>query len=421
MVGYLPRLVDSLLEEYLAELPAVMIVGPRACGKTTTAGRHAQSIVRLDSDDGAAAFRASPDAALRDRREPVLLDEWQVLPEVLGAVKRAVDADRRAGRYLLTGSARSDIADRFWPGTGRVVMLRMCPLTVAEQQELQVGPFIDRVAAGEALRGTPGPAPDLRDYLMMALRGGFPEPALELGESTARGWLESYAEQIALRDARSYGTAPDVRRLQRYLEAYAVNSAAAPQDSTLYGAAGISRKTGLAYEALLRDLMVVDDMPAWSTNRLKRLSRTPKRYVVDSGLLAGILRIGIDDVLADRRLLGSMIDTFVVAQLRAEAPVSRTRYRMSHLREHSGRREVDVIAELGAGRLVGIEIKAASSVGLADARHLVWLRNELRDRFIAGVVLHTGPDVFELEDRITAAPVSALWAPSTPQPQQPSK
>lgn len=421
MGDYVPRLADSLLEEYLAELPAVMIVGPRACGKTTTAGRQARSIVRLDSDDDAAAFRASPDGALRGRREPVLLDEWQILPEVLGAVKRSVDADRRAGRYLLTGSARSDIADRFWPGTGRVVMLRMCPLTVAEQQELPVSPLVDRVVAGETLRGAPGPAPDLRDYLLLALRGGFPEPALELGESTARGWLESYAEQVALRDARSYGAAPDVRRLQRYLEAYAINSAAAPQDSTLYEAAGISRKTGLAYEALLRDLMVIDELPAWSTNRLKRLSRTPKRYVIDSGLLGGIMRIGIDDVLSDRRLLGSMIDTFVVAQLRAEAQVSRTRYRMSHLREHSGRREVDVIAELGPGRIVGIEIKAASSVGLADARHLAWLRDELQDRFIAGVVLHTGPDAFDLDDRITAAPISALWTPSPPQAQQPQQ
>ena len=408
MEHYVPRLVDTLLEEYLDELPAVMVIGPRACGKTTTATRRARTVVRLDSGD-AAAFRASPDAALRGRDEPVLLDEWQMVPEVLGAVKRAVDTDRRSGRYLITGSARTDAADRFWPGTGRVVMLRMYPLTVAEQRQRPVRPFIDRVVAGEPLTGAAGPG-DLRDCLQLALRGGFPEPALELGGSTARAWLESYADQVALRDARTHGETPDAGRLQRYLEAYAINSAGIAHHKTLYDAAGISRKTAIAYERLLRDLMVVDELPAWSTNRLKRLSRTPKRYVVDPGLLAGILRVGIDDVLADSRLLGSAIDTFVVAQLRAEAVVARSRYRLSHLREQDGRREVDVIAELGGGRVVGIEIKTAAGVGRSDARHLVWLSEAMGDRFAAGVVLHTGRDTFELADRIVAAPISALWA-----------
>jgi len=186
---------------------------------------------------------------------------------------------------------------------------------------------------------------------------------------------------------------------------------------------------------------VIDHLPAWSTNRLKRLSRTPKRYIIDSGLLAGILRVAIDDVLASAHLLvvcrgfgcatcptsglarwttelrscthdiplGSMIDTFVVAQLRAEATVARTRYRLSHLREQDGRREVDVIAELGGGRIVGIEIKASASVGRSDARHLEWLSGIMGDRFAGGAVLHTGPDTFELTDRVIAAPISTLW------------
>ena len=407
MVAYVPRLVDSLLEEYLAELPAVMVVGPRACGKTTTASRFARNVVRLDSDD-AAAFRANPDAALRGRDEPVLLDEWQMVPEVLSAVKRAVDVDRRPGRFLITGSARRDGTDRFWPGTGRLVMLRMLPLTVSEQQRRTVAPFVDRIAGGEPL-AIPSAAPDLRDYLELALRGGFPEPALELGERTVRAWLESYGDQVALRDARIHGGAPDAARLQRYLEACAVGSAGAAHHKTLYDAAGISRKTALAYDALLQDLMVIDQLPAWSSNRLKRLSRTPKRYIIDAGLLAGILRVAIDDVLASPGLLGSMIDTFVVAQLRAEATVARTRYRLSHLREQDGRREVDVIAELGGGRIVGIEIKASASVGRSDARHLEWLSGIMGDRFAGGVVLHTGPDTFELADRIIAAPISTLW------------
>ena len=408
MDRYVPRLVDAVIDGYLKELPAIMVLGPRACGKTTTAARHARTTIRLDSDE-VAAFRASADAALRGRAEPVLLDEWQMAPEVLGAVKRAVDADRRPGRYLITGSERSDAADRFWPGTGRVVMLRMYPLTVAEQLHVTVRPLIDRMVAGESLAGADNNPMDLHDYLKLAVSGGFPEPALELGEITARAWLESYADQVALRDARTYGESHDAGRLQRYLEANAINSAASPQHKTLYDAAGISRKTAIAYDTLLRDLMVIDLVPAWSTNQLKRLTRTPKRYVVDSGLLAGIMRVGIEDVLASSSLIGTMIDTFVVAQLRSEAAVAQSRYRLSHLREQSGRREVDVIAEIGGGRFIGIEIKAAANIDRSDARHLIWMREAMRERFVAGVVLHTGRDAFELADRITAAPISALW------------
>ena len=409
MEDYVSRLVDTLLEEYIEEIPAVMVVGPRACGKTTTAIRLVRSVVRLDSDD-AAAFRVSPDAALRGRAEPVLLDEWQMVPEVLGAVKRTIDADRRPGRFLITGSARTDPADRLWPLTGRVVMLRMHPLTVAEQQHRPVRPLVDRIAEGDGLEGAPGAPVDLRSYLQLALRGGYPEPALKLSDRAARAWLESYADQIALRDARTLGAEPDAYRLQRYLEAYAINSGRVVQHKTVYDAAGISRKTALSYDALLRDLMVVNELPAWSTNRLKRLSRAPRRCMVDSGLLGGILRVGIDDVMASGDLLGAMIETFVIAQLQAQSAVSGTRYRLSHLRERDSRREVDVIAELSGGRVVGVEIKAAASVGRSDARHLSWLSETMQERFAGGVVLHTGRDTFELGDRILAAPVSTLWA-----------
>ncbi len=409
MNEYLPRLVDTLLRDYLAELPAVMLVGPRACGKTTTAARLAGNVVRLDSD-AAAAFRIDADAALAGRPEPVLLDEWQLVPEVLGAVKRAVDAERRPGRFVITGSNRPEGADHTWPGTGRVVFVHMGPLTVAEQHRHHPVPFIDRVSAGELSLSGDTSALDVRDYLGLALRGGFPEPALHLSDDTARAWLESYAHQVALRDARTHNEAPDAVRLGRYLEACAINSAGTAHHKTIYDAAGISRQTAIAYDSLLRALMVIDELPAWSSNRTKRLSRTPKRYVIDSGLLGGILRVGIDDVLASGDLIGRFIETFVVAQLRAEAVTSRTRYRLSHLRSSDGRHEIDIVAELGAGRIIGIEVKAAAAVHRSDARHLRWLRDQLDDQFVAGVVLHSGPDVFELDNRILAAPISTLWS-----------
>lgn len=397
-----------MLQELLAELPAVLVVGPRAAGKTTTAARHAVSFVRLDRPAEAAAFHADPDAALASFDEPVALDEWQEVPTVLGAVKRAVDTGPRPGRFLLTGSVRADIEAETWPGTGRVVRVDMFPMTVGERLERSTRPLIDRLMDGEPLEPATPPT-DLRGYIELALQGGFPE-LLQLSERGRRRWIDSYVDQLLTRDAALVDRGRDPARLRRYLEAYALNSAGLVEDKTLYDAAGIDRRTAIAYEALLVNLQVVDAVPAWTSNRLKRLTLTPKRYLVDPALLAGIIGVTESAVLRDGDLLGRVLDTFVAAHLRAEADVAHHRARIYHLRQEQGRHEIDLLAEVGAERVVGIEVKATSAPDSSSAAHLTWLRDRLGDRFVAGVVLHTGPATFGLGDRITAAPISTLWA-----------
>ncbi len=163
-----------------------MIAGPRASGKTTTAARHASTIVRLDRPSEAAAFHADPDAALRGLAEPVLLDEGQAVPEVLGAVKRAVDAESRPGRFLMTGSVRSDLDRLTWPGTGRLVRMAMYPLSVAERfGRPGTSPLVDRLARREELT-VPASSPDLRGYVELALEGGFPEAVFSLSPAVRR-------------------------------------------------------------------------------------------------------------------------------------------------------------------------------------------------------------------------------------------
>lgn len=326
------------------------------------------------------------------------------------AVKRSVDAAPRPGRFLLTGSVRADLDTATWPGTGRVVRLAMYPMTVAELTgRADVVPLMDRLAAGEALAPAKD-TPDLRGYVELALRGGFPEAALALGERARRHWVASYVDQLLTHDVEQLGEGRDPARLRRYFEAYALNSAGIVEDKTLYDAAGINRKTALAYERLLSDVMAVDRVPAWTTNRLKRLVLSPKRYLVDSSLLGGVLGAGTAEVMRDGDLLGRVLDTFVAAQLRAELAVAETPARLYHLRQEQGRHEIDLLAELGAARVVGVEVKADSAPTRDTGRHLAWLRQELGDRFLAGVVLHTGPRAYRLADGISAAPISTLWA-----------
>ncbi|SNQ45758.1 putative ATPase (AAA+ superfamily) [Frankia canadensis] len=408
---YVPRLVDDLIRELLAELPALLVVGPRATGKTTTAARHARTIVRLDQPGQALAFAADPDAALRDLPEPILLDEWQMVPTVLGAVKRAVDTDPRPGRFIVTGSVRADLEADNWPGTGRLVRIAMTGLAVREIVHRAEAPtFLDRLAAGEVESlALPPDVPDLRDYVEMALRGGFPESALHLSARARARWLDGYLDQLLTRDVEILGEHRDPARLRRYFEVLALNSAGLVQARTLHEGAGINARTADAYDRLLQNLLVAESVPAWSTNRLKRLVRGAKRYIVDPGLIGAALRLDVNAVLRDGDLLGRILDTFVAAQLRAELPVGSARPRLYHLRGEKGQHEVDLLAELGAERVIGIEVKAHAAPDASAARHLVWLRDELGDRFVAGVVLHTGPRRYRLAPDIHAVPICALW------------
>ena len=309
--AYVVRAVDPLIDRLLTELPALFIIGPRATGKTTTAARHARTVIRLDREAEAVAFRADPDAALRGLVEPVLLDEWQAVPGVLGAVKRAIDSRPDPGRFIVTGSVRGDLEAEVWPGTGRLTRVPMYGMTLREQfGESGHETFFDRVVRNDDLRPAPD-TPDLRGYVELMLRSGFPEAALRLSESARRRWLESYVDQLLTHDVEQVDARRDPARLRRYVEAYALNTAGIVEDKAIYDSAGIDRKTALAYERLLTSLLVIDALPAWTTNRLKRLVLSPKRYVVDGALVASILRLDATAILRDGDVLGRLLDTFV--------------------------------------------------------------------------------------------------------------
>jgi uncharacterized protein len=409
---YLPRLIDPLLDELVADHPAVLIVGPRACGKTTTGRRHSAGRLRLDRPAEAAVARADPDAALADGPFPLLVDEWQVVPEMLGAVKRAVDEGTGPGRFVLTGSTQADLTAAGWPATGRLIRAGMYGLIERELEGRATRPpFLDRLLANDGLEQLPkaGDAPDVRSYVARALRGSFPEVALSDSERARQRWLSSYIDQVVSRDVSLVGAVRDPIRLRRYLQAIAASTGGAPTLKTLLDATGIDRATATSYDTMLESLFLTEQLPAWSANRLNRLIRLPKRHLVDPAFVGPLLGVDLRAVMRDGDLLGRVLDSFVVAQLRADCVVSKLSPRLYHVRDANGRHEVDVLAELANGRVVGFEVKADAAPGPNAARHLRWLKDALSDRFAAGVVLHTGPRAFRLEEDILALPVCVLW------------
>ena len=208
---YLPRFLDSELGTVVAAHPAALVVGPHACGKTTTTRRHSGSVLRLDVPAQAAVVRADPDAALRSLEEPILIDEWQLVPEVLGAVKRAVDDDPRPGRFVLTGSSQADLTTSGWPATGRIVRLTMYPLVGRERHGDPTSPsLIDQnLSDGANAFDNPTSNWDLHNYVDEALTRGWPEALRVPGDRARDRWLTGYVDHLVTREAPSLGVARD--------------------------------------------------------------------------------------------------------------------------------------------------------------------------------------------------------------------
>jgi predicted AAA+ superfamily ATPase len=408
--SYVPRHVDRALDALLDELPAVMLTGPRGCGKTTTAVRRSRSVLRLDRAEEAGVFRAAPDAILAAQSPPVLIDEWQVVPESIGAVKRAVDAASGAGRFLLTGSVRARLEPAAWPATGRVVQLAMYGLTVGELERRPASAAAINRLFDEAdpVVATLEAPPDLVDYVDHAVRGGFPQ-AIGLSDFARSAWYEGYVDQLVHHDASDLTEVRSPRGLAALLRAVAFNTAGLPALATLAEAAGIDHRTAKTYLDLLEELRIIERVPAWHSNRLSRMVKTPKYYLVDSGMAAYLVGDTRAGVLKSVDRLGRLIDTFVLAQLRPLLRLAAPSVAAYHLRDRNQAREVDVVLESAVGRVVGIEVKSASTVDTRSARHLAWLRDQLGSDFHRGIVLHTGATTFPLGDRLWAVPIAALW------------
>lgn len=409
-----PRWADSRLQQVLAAFPAVMVVGARAVGKTTTAEGFAAETVRLDSPRERAVFVADPDAALVGLSEPVLLDEWQAVPDVLGAVKRSVDRTRGVARYILTGSAYPKAGVTSWAGTGRVITVPMAPMTQAEARASSAAGLASALEnpmmamlADEQVSVRPSAGADLIEVLACALRSGFPG-AMALGDPERRLWIEAYLSDLVQRDPIDIGERVDTVLLRRYLEAILAVSSTTASDQSLRTAAGIATDTGRRYHDLLSRMHVIVDIPSWSSNRLAGIAKAPKRMICDPAFLAP----SAPAVRRDGVLLGRVLETFVHQQIAPLADLGPVPFRIFHARSTTGHREIDFVLERGDGRILAVEVKATAAPSAKDAAHLTWLAEKIGDRLLGGLVLHTGPSTFELGKGVWAAPISSLWSES---------
>jgi predicted AAA+ superfamily ATPase len=366
-MGYLPRIVDAELDVRLAAAGAVVIEGPKACGKTETARQRAASTVLLDVDENARRAAAVDPSLVLDGRPPRLVDEWQVEPGVWNAVRRAVDHRGAAGQFVLTGSSvpADDVARH--TGAGRFSFLRMRPMTLFETGHTNGAVSLAALLAGEPARSD-DPGLSVRDLVERITVGGWPAQHGRRVADAARA-ARDYLEQIRHVDvSRVAGSRRDPARVERLLRSLARNTSTEVAASVLAADAGggdgpLDRHTVAEYLNILDRLMVVEDQPAWAPHLRSRaaLRTSPKRHFADPSLAVAALGAGPERLLQDLNLLGLLFESLVVRDLRVLAqPLDG---RVLHYRDNYGV-EVDAVVQLADGRWAAFEIKLGP--GLVD-------------------------------------------------------
>lgn len=409
----IPRLIRPRLLAALGDNPVVFLQGPRQSGKSTLA----QSLLGppfparyLTLDDSAVLSAASrdPGGFIAGLDGPVVIDEVQRVPELFLAIKSSVDRDRRPGRFLLTGSAGVDVLPALADAlVGRVEILTLWPLAEAEIEGAG-GSVVDRLF--DTAVQPPAACPtDRDDVLTRVLRGGYPEALRRRTMDRRREWFASYVTTILQRDVRDLSNIEGLRDLPRLLSLLAGRTSRLLNYAELSRSAAIPQTTLKRYLALMEGTFLVRMLPAWSTNLGKRLVKSPKILMTDTGLICAVLSADADRLKADPILLGQLLETLVTTELRKQASWSRTRPRTFHYRTHA-QAEVDIVLEEPSGRLVGVEVKASSTVGERDLRGLNELARIAGPNFVRGIVLYAGGQVVPFGERLHAVPLAGLWA-----------
>ena len=421
-MAYSRRTIDGLLDEVLPHLAAVALEGAKGVGKTATASQRAKTIVDLGLAGQRSTVEGNP-GYLTGLEPPIFVDEWQMVPEVWGVVRRSVDQDGSGGRFLLAGSASVAPGTRIHSGAGRIVRLKVRPMSLAERGIWEPTVSLGALLRGEGAKLDGHTAVGLTHYVDQILASGFPG-IRELPDRARRLQLDSYISRIVDTELPEQGMA--VRRpqaLRLWLQAYGAATATDASFSKILNAATPGEKdkparaTVAAYREHLARIFVLDPIPAWSTvfSPLKSLTVSPKHHLVDPALAARMVGVNKAGLLrGEGQRVGAAMGTWLGALFESLAAQSVRIYagaasaRVGHLRLRDSSREIDLIVEGEDRSVVAIEVKLADTVGDKDVRHLNWLHGQLGDRLMDRVVVNTGEFAYRRPDGVAVVPLALL-------------
>ena len=413
----------------LQDTPAVLVNGPRQCGKTTLVKQFVQggapanlnASLLQDTSEGMTYLTLDDPAVLETARiDPVgllrqldraIIDEVQRAPQLLLALKLSIDQDRRPGRFLLTGSANQlslpSIADSL---AGRMEVHALLPLSQTELQGRQ-SDFLRRAQAHDWPISHPDwVTPEVngqRDMVLNALAGGYPEMRSRATPARRVAWAKAYIQTLVERDVLDVAQIEHLSHIPRLLEVAAAHCGQLFNATQIGGQISMDARTVEKYLGVLAKLFLVQRLPAWSRNELGRLVKTPKLHFLDAGLQAALTRLTPEMLAKHRERWGSVLETWVYAELRKNMALDDESWHLAHYRDKD-QVEVDFVMESPLREVIGIEVKAAATVSTVDFKGLRRLKEHTGKDFTAGIVLYDGDKALPFGERMWAVPLAAL-------------
>ena len=415
--GLIARHVADRLQVALQDTPAVLINGPRQCGKTTLVKQLAQGMSYITLDDPGMLIAAQQDpVGLLRQMDRAVIDEVQRAPQLLLALKMSIDQDRRPGRFLLTGSANilalPQIADSL---AGRMEVHTLLPLSQAELQG-RPSDFLQRAQGQSWPVSHPSwvyPAViDAKNELHAgaignALAGGYPEMRLRPSVTRRQAWAKAYIQTLVERDVQDIAQVEHLSQIPYLLDIAAAHCGQLFNASQIGGQLMLDTRTLDKYLGVLEKLFLVQRLPAWGRNELNRLIKTPKLHFLDAGLQATLTRLTPDMLITHRERWGATLETWVYAELRKTLALSDEAWYLSHYRDKD-QVEVDFVLENPQRQLIGIEVKAAATVQAQDFKGLRKLQAQTGADFLTGIVLYDGAHALPFGPGLWAVPLAAL-------------
>lgn len=407
---YSRKIARNILEA-LKDTPILLVQGARQVGKSTLVKDLIQkeknaSYITFDSLNVLESAKRDPINFISQLKTPVTLDEVQYVPEILPALKMAVDEDRRPGQYILTGSANvlllPNAAEYL---VGRMELFVLWPLSQSEKLGLESN-FVDDLFRG-AFQSGKRYEKNSDEIITSICLGGYPE--LQTRKNTQRrdAWFESYLDLILRRDVKMLAQIEGLAELPHLLSLLATRISGLLNFAELSRTSTLAQSTLKRYFTLLHNIFLIYTLPAWSTNLGKRLVKTPKLYFVDTGLASYLQGFNPEGLAASVNAIGPLLENFVVMELVKQSSWSETKPAIYHYRTHN-QNEIDVILEDRAGNIVAIEIKNTQTIKKSALSAMQTLRDEIGDRFKAGVLLYSGDQELSLEKKLWGIPLARL-------------